>query len=83
MSEGTRTRHYVSYARICVYIDVFGALPEAITLIFRDEVWLKSIDYEHIPFKRRKFHEHEHLFRDCPLNKTPQSPELASKKKRQ
>lgn len=40
MSEGTRTRHYVSYARICVYLDVSSALSEVVNLMFRDEVWL-------------------------------------------
>jgi len=45
-----------------VYIDVSGALLEAIKIIFRDEVWIQSIDYEHIPFQCGKFHEHGHLF---------------------
>lgn len=30
---------------------------------------MQTVDYEHIPFKCRKFHEHGHLFRKCPLNK--------------
>jgi len=50
MSEGIKMGHYVSYAQICVYIDVSSALLEAIKLIFRDEVILQSIDYEQIPF---------------------------------
>jgi len=62
MSEGTRTSHYVSYTKIYVYIDIFGALPEAIKLIFKDEFWLQSIDYEHITFRCRKWHENGHLF---------------------
>lgn len=62
MSEGTKMGRYVSYARIYVYIDVTGALPEAIKLIFRDEVWLQSIEYEHIPFHCRKCDENGHLF---------------------
>ena len=33
MLEGTRNGHYISYARICAYIDVSGALPKAIKLI--------------------------------------------------
>jgi hypothetical protein len=31
-------------------MDVLGALPEAISLEFRDEEWIQSIDYEHILF---------------------------------
>lgn len=37
ISEGTWSSHYVSMPEY-VYIDVSGALPEAIKLIFRDEV---------------------------------------------
>lgn len=81
ISEGTRMGHYVSYARICVHIDVYGALPKAVKLIYRDEVWLQSIDYEHIPFRCKKCHEHGHLFWDFPMNKTPQTQEQASKRK--
>lgn len=61
MSEGTKNRHYISYTRICAYIDVSGALTEAIRLNFRDDIWSQSIDYEHIPFRYRKCHEHGHL----------------------
>lgn len=81
MSKGTRNGHYVSYARICVYIEVYGALPDAIKMIFMDEVWLQNIDYEHIPFRCKKCHEHGQLFRDCPLNKAPQISDHVSKKK--
>ena len=27
---------------------------------------MQSVDYEHIPFRCRKCHEHGHLYRDCP-----------------
>jgi len=27
------------------------------------------MDYEHIPFRCHKCHEHGHLYKDCPLNK--------------
>jgi len=27
------------------------------------------MDYEHVPFKLHKCHEHGHLFKDCTLNK--------------
>jgi hypothetical protein len=36
---------YTSFARICIEMDVSGALPEAICLEFRDEEWIQSIDY--------------------------------------
>jgi hypothetical protein len=47
----------------------FGALPEAICLEFRDEEWIQSIDYEQIPFRCRRCHEHGHLLRECPLTR--------------
>ena len=45
-SEATLKGRYTSYARICIEIDVSGALLEAISLEFRDEEWIQSIDYE-------------------------------------
>ena len=30
-------------------MDVSGALPEAISLEFRDEEWIQNIDYEQFP----------------------------------
>jgi hypothetical protein len=68
-SEATLKGRYTSYARICIEMDVSGALPEAISLEFRDEEWIQSIDYEQIPFRCRRCHEHGHLLRECPLNK--------------
>jgi hypothetical protein len=50
-------------------MDVSGALPEAISLEFRDEEWIQNIDYEQIPFRCRRCHEHGHLIRECPLIK--------------
>jgi hypothetical protein len=68
-SEATLKGRYTSYARICIEMDVSGALPEAISLEFRDEEWIQNIDYEQIPFRCRRCHEHDHLIRECPLNK--------------
>ena len=50
-------------------MDVSGELPEAISLEFKDEEWIQSIDYEQIPFRCKRCHEHGHLFREFPLNK--------------
>jgi hypothetical protein len=32
-------------------MDILRALPEAISLEFRDEEWMQNIDYEQIPFR--------------------------------
>jgi hypothetical protein len=69
-SEATKMRKYTSYACICIYMDISKAFPGSITLEYQDEDWNQTIDYEHIPFRCRKCHEHGHLFRDCPLNAT-------------
>jgi hypothetical protein len=74
-SEATKQRKYTSYARICVYMDISKALPGTITLEYQDEEWAQTIDYEHIPFRCRKCHEHGHLFRDFPLNAPPKPAE--------
>jgi hypothetical protein len=66
--EATKQRKYTSYARICVYMNISKSLPGSVTLEYKDEEWAQTIDYEHIPFRCRKCHEHGHLFRDCPLN---------------
>lgn len=34
-----------------------------------DEEWVEKVDYEHIPFRCRKFHENGNLLRDFPLSK--------------
>jgi hypothetical protein len=67
-SEATKQRRYTSYARICVYLNIAKPLPGSIILEYHDEDWTQTIDYEHIPFRCRKCHEHGHLFRECPLN---------------
>jgi hypothetical protein len=53
-SQATLKGRYTSDARICIEMDVSEALPEAISLEFRDEEWIQSIDYEKIPFRCRR-----------------------------
>jgi hypothetical protein len=67
--EATLKGRYTSYARICIEMDVSGALPEAISREFRDEEWIQSIDYDKLPFRCRRCHEHGHLIRECSLEK--------------
>ena len=68
-SEATRRGKYTSFARICVEIELSGALLEEIILEVFYEEWVQMVDYEHIPFRCHKFHEYGHIFRDCMLNK--------------
>jgi hypothetical protein len=66
--EVTKATRYISYARICVYMNVANALPESIVVSYQDEEWIQPLDYEHIPLCCRKCHVHGHIFRDFPLN---------------
>jgi len=33
-------------------------------------VYFQAIDYEQIPFRCRKCHEHGHLIKECPMKKS-------------
>jgi len=68
VAEETKSRRYTSYARICVQMHLTKALADSVSLFHDDFEWNQPLDYEHIPFRCRKCHEHGHLFRDCPLN---------------
>lgn len=61
-------------------MDLYGALPDEIILEVYDEEWVQAVDYEHVPFRCRKCHEHRHLFRDCPLSKMESSIKATSRK---
>ena len=41
---------------------------------------MQTVDYEHIPFRCRRCHEHGHLLRDCPLNKEDNKEKLNTTK---
>ena len=69
ISEATLRGKYTSYARICVDMDLSGALPDEVILEVYDEEWVRAVNYEHILFRCHKFHEHGHLSRYCPLNR--------------
>ena len=69
VSEQTRQRRYISYARICIYLDITKDLPGGIDLTSEDEDWFQEIHYEQIMFRCRQCHEHRDMFRDCPHNK--------------
>jgi hypothetical protein len=50
-------------------MNVSWDLLDSICISFEDIEWLQTLDYEHVPFWCHKFHNHGHLFMDCPLNK--------------
>lgn len=69
VAEDTKLCRYTSYARICVYMDLKQSLPDKVRFWNEDSEWIQVIDYEHVPFRCRKYHNLGHLFRDCPLNR--------------
>ena len=76
VAEQTKNMRFVSFARICVYLDISKDLPSSIKLSWQDEEWEQEIDYEHIPFRCRQCHEYRHLYQDCQqIQRSPtQSP---------
>jgi len=63
-----------------VEMDLSGALPDEVILEVFDEEWVQTVDYEHIPFRCRKCHEHGHLFRDFHLSKADNKGKLNTMK---
>ena len=55
----------MTYAPICVYMDLSKDLPEAVSLNWEDEEWIQQIiDYEQLPFQCRISHEYGHFRRN-------------------
>lgn len=68
-SEATRRDKYTSFARICVEMDLSGALSDGVILDVFDEEWVQTLDYEHIPFRCCICHEHGNIFIEFPISK--------------
>jgi hypothetical protein len=81
-SEETKQRRYTSYACIYIYVNIAKPLPSSVALEYRDEDWHQTIYYKKISLICRKFHKHEHLFRDYPLNATTKSDNLETIKEK-
>ena len=44
ISKATKKGKYTSFARICVEMDLFGALPDEVILEVLDEDWVQTVD---------------------------------------
>ena len=77
--DQTKINNFTSYAWIYVYMHIAKALSNDINLIHEDSDWVHLLDYEHVPFRCHKFHDHGHLFRDCPKNKPSKNPKNEEK----
>ena len=69
----TQDRKIISYARICVEVDLNNPLPDSMEICLGSSSWIQQLDYETLPFRCRICHEYGHLLRKCPQNKLPQS----------
>lgn len=56
----------ISYARICVEIDLNNPLPDSLEICLGSSSWIQQLDYESIPFRCRICHVYGHLQRQCP-----------------
>jgi hypothetical protein len=81
-SKETKKRRYTSYACIYVYLNIAKPLPGSVALEYHDEDWSQTIYYKKISLICRKFLEHEHLFRDYPLNATTKNDNLETIKEK-
>lgn len=51
ISDATLKGKYTSFTRICVEMELYGALPNVIILEVYVEEWVQVVDYENVPFK--------------------------------
>ncbi|XP_057871389.2 uncharacterized protein LOC131077832 [Cryptomeria japonica] len=68
----TQDRKVISFARICVEVDLNNPLPDSMEICMGSSSWIQQLDYETLPFRCRICHEYGHLHRRCPrLNSSP------------
>ena len=65
----TQDRKVISYARICVEVDLNNPLPDSIEICLGPFSWIQQLDYETLPFRCRICREYGKLLRKCPRNK--------------
>ena len=62
----TQDRKVISYARICVEVDLNNLLPDSMEIFLGPSSWIQQLDYETLPFRCRIFREYGHLQCKCP-----------------
>ncbi|XP_059077880.1 uncharacterized protein LOC131876481 [Cryptomeria japonica] len=66
VAQQTLDHKVISYARICVEIDLNNPLPDSLEICLGSSSWVQSLDYESLPFRCRVYHEYGNLQRQCP-----------------
>lgn len=63
--ESIKNGRYTSFSRICVYMNLDNPILDSVEIEYHEEVWQQNLDYEHIPFRCCRCHEHGHLAKEC------------------
>ncbi|XP_059066210.1 uncharacterized protein LOC131857552 [Cryptomeria japonica] len=66
----TLGKKVMTFARICVEINLSKPLPDAIDMCAGSYSWVQQLDYETLPFRYRLCREYGHLLRKCPRYKS-------------
>jgi hypothetical protein len=75
-TKATKQGRYISYTRICIYMNVSMSIRESIFLNYQDIKWVQTLNYEFIPFCYHHCHEHDHRFREYPIINPPKKTKL-------
>ena len=68
----------ISFAQICVEIDLNNPLPDSMEICLGSSSWIQQLDYESLPFRCWFCHEYGHLLRNFPkVRKDADSPSSA------
>ncbi|XP_059066214.1 uncharacterized protein LOC131857556 [Cryptomeria japonica] len=71
-SSQTLGKKVMTFARICVELDLSRPLPDAVEMCAGSYSWVQQLDYETLPSRCCLCHEYGHLVRRCPKAKSVQ-----------
>ncbi|XP_057862492.2 uncharacterized protein LOC131070841 [Cryptomeria japonica] len=81
-STQTLGKKVMTFARMCVELDLSRPLPDAVEMCVGSHSWVQQLDYETFPFRCRLCHEYGHLVHRCPkarlAEKQPPPPPRSS-----
>ncbi|XP_057834982.2 uncharacterized protein LOC131045412 [Cryptomeria japonica] len=69
-SSQTLGKKVMTFARICVELDLSRPLPDAVEMCAGSHSWVQQLDYETLPFRCHLCHDYGHLVRRCPKAKS-------------
>lgn len=66
IAQQSLDKKVISFARICVEVDLNNPLPDSLEICFGSSKWVQQLDYESLPFRCWICHEYGHLKCQCP-----------------